>query len=102
MRKALSLQRELGGRFDVTLDLEDGAPAGAEASHRELVVEMLRSDANAHGARLDGGPGQTRGTHPTVDPQGPVDRQAVPRAVCCCPPIFTVWLYWRQSWEPTR
>lgn len=43
MTKSLQLQREQGGRFDVTLDLEDGAPTGREVDHVELVVELLRA-----------------------------------------------------------
>lgn len=42
MRKALALQQERGGRFDVTLDMEDGAPTGHEADHAELIVSLLR------------------------------------------------------------
>ena len=34
MRKSLELQGELGPVFDVTLDCEDGAPVGGEASMR--------------------------------------------------------------------
>lgn len=49
MRKALALQAERGPVFDVTLDLEDGAPTGQEAAQAELVVELLNSDLNAHG-----------------------------------------------------
>lgn len=49
MTKALALQAERGGTFDVTLDLEDGAPTGREAEHRELVVELLRGAADAPG-----------------------------------------------------
>ncbi|MCB9897192.1 MAG: CoA ester lyase [Planctomycetes bacterium] len=47
MRKALRLQAERGGAFDVTLDLEDGAPTGREHEHADLVVEMLNSDENS-------------------------------------------------------
>jgi citrate lyase subunit beta/citryl-CoA lyase len=46
--KALALQRELGPIFDVTCDCEDGAPAGREREHAEMVVRMLDSPANAH------------------------------------------------------
>jgi hypothetical protein len=38
MRKALELQAERGGAFDVTLDLEDGAPVGREREHADLAV----------------------------------------------------------------
>ncbi|MFO6419739.1 HpcH/HpaI aldolase/citrate lyase family protein [Hylemonella sp. W303a] len=45
MRKSLALQAELAEEFgaivfDVTLDCEDGAPAGAEAEHAALVASM--------------------------------------------------------------
>lgn len=42
MRKSLALQAELAGRFDVTLDCEDGAAVGGEADHIALVLELLR------------------------------------------------------------
>lgn len=42
MRKSLALQAEWQGRFDVTLDCEDGAAVGAEAAHVDLVVDLLR------------------------------------------------------------
>ena len=50
MRKSLALQAELTQEFgacvfDVTLDCEDGAPAGAEQAHAELVVELVRTTA---------------------------------------------------------
>ena len=56
IRKALALQREMldeygEALFDVTLDCEDGAPAGAEAAHAAMVVELareaLQTDARA-------------------------------------------------------
>ncbi len=46
--KALALQGELGPIFDVTCDCEDGAPAGQEKAHAEMVVRVLDSPANAH------------------------------------------------------
>ena len=46
--KALALQGELGPIFDVTCDCEDGAQAGAEKEHAEMVVRVLNSPANAH------------------------------------------------------
>lgn len=49
MLKALDLQASSPHLFDVTLDLEDGAPAGREADHADLVVELLRSDRNRKG-----------------------------------------------------
>ena len=49
MQKALQLQARAGGRFDVTLDLEDGAPTGFEADHARRVVELLNSELNPTG-----------------------------------------------------
>jgi citrate lyase subunit beta/citryl-CoA lyase len=48
MRKSLALQAEFIERlgacvFDVTLDCEDGAPAGGEAEHAALVTELVRA-----------------------------------------------------------
>lgn len=43
MVKALALQARSPHVFDVTLDLEDGAPAGREAAHARRVVELLRT-----------------------------------------------------------
>ena len=45
MRKSLQLQAEMAQEFgtcvfDVTLDCEDGAPAGGEAEHAALVAEL--------------------------------------------------------------
>ena len=53
--KALSLQDSLGPIFDITCDCEDGAPAGQEKNHAEMIVRLLNSDANKHklaGARI--------------------------------------------------
>jgi len=50
MVKALELQAERGPVFDVTLDLEDGAPAGREKAHAELVVSLLAGEGNVHRA----------------------------------------------------
>lgn len=54
MRKSLALQAEMAeaaGRavFDVTLDLEDGAPVGGEHEHALLVAELIDSPVNAWG-----------------------------------------------------
>jgi citrate lyase subunit beta / citryl-CoA lyase len=54
MRKSLALQAEMAdaaGRavFDVTLDLEDGAPVGGEHEQALLVAELVDSPANACG-----------------------------------------------------
>ena len=49
MRKALALQAELGPAFDVTLDIEDGAPVGGEVEHAHLIAELLLSESNQFG-----------------------------------------------------
>ena len=48
MRKALQLQNELGPIFDLTCDCEDGAHAGAEREHAEMVAALIISDDNRH------------------------------------------------------
>ena len=53
--KALELQGRLGPVFDITCDCEDGAPAGREQEHAEMIVRVLNSEANTHrmaGARI--------------------------------------------------
>ncbi len=55
MRKSMALQQELGPIFDITFDCEDGASAGDERAHAELVAALINSDDNRHhriGARL--------------------------------------------------
>ncbi|MDR7049955.1 citrate lyase subunit beta/citryl-CoA lyase [Duganella sp. 3397] len=55
MRKSIVLQQELGPVFDITLDCEDGASAGNEEAHAQLVAELLASPDNHHrriGARV--------------------------------------------------
>lgn len=55
MRKSMALQQELGPVFDITFDCEDGAAAGNEAAHAQLVAELLNSEDNRHkriGVRL--------------------------------------------------
>jgi len=47
--KAFELQEKLGPVFDVTMDCEDGAPAGREREHAEMVVAMQTSAANKFG-----------------------------------------------------
>jgi len=47
--KAFELQDKLGPVFDVTMDCEDGAPAGREREHAEMVVAMQTSAANKFG-----------------------------------------------------
>jgi len=53
--KALELQAKLGRIFDVTCDCEDGAEAGRETQHAQMVVDVLNSSKNAFamvGARI--------------------------------------------------
>jgi citrate lyase subunit beta/citryl-CoA lyase len=55
MRKSMALQQELGPLFDITFDCEDGAAAGQEAEHAQLVTTLVNSDDNRFnriGARL--------------------------------------------------
>lgn len=55
MRKALALQAERGAVFDITLDCEDGAPAGAERDHAEMIAALIMSADNRFnrvGARI--------------------------------------------------
>ena len=49
IRKALQLQAELGPIFDITGDCEDGAPAGREREHAEMIATLLIDPANRHG-----------------------------------------------------
>ena len=49
IRKALQLQSELGPVFDITADCEDGAPAGQEKQHAEMVAAMINDPANRFG-----------------------------------------------------
>jgi len=54
MRKSLALQADKADEaghalFDVTLDLEDGAPVGGEHEQALMVAELLNSPANACG-----------------------------------------------------
>jgi len=46
--KALQLQNDMGPVFDITCDCEDGAAAGQEKPHAEMVARVLSSDANKH------------------------------------------------------
>ncbi len=47
--KALKLQHDLGPLFDITCDCEDGAHAGANREHAEMVARIIASDDNRHG-----------------------------------------------------
>ena len=49
IRKALTLQEELGPIFDITGDCEDGAAAGQERDHAEMVAGLIMSDENRFG-----------------------------------------------------
>jgi len=46
MLRALDLQDSIGPVFDLTCDCEDGAQAGREKEHAEMVVRVLNSAAN--------------------------------------------------------
>jgi citrate lyase subunit beta/citryl-CoA lyase len=46
IRKALELQDQVGPIFDITCDCEDGAQAGKEKEHAEMIVGVLNSPAN--------------------------------------------------------
>ena len=53
--KALELQAKLGRLFDITCDCEDGAEAGKEKQHAEMIVDVLASGRNSYamaGARI--------------------------------------------------
>lgn len=55
IRKALQIQAELGPIFDVTGDCEDGAPAGRESEHAEMIAGVIMSSDNRFdrlGARI--------------------------------------------------
>jgi citrate lyase subunit beta / citryl-CoA lyase len=47
--KALELQAKMGPLFDVTCDCEDGAEAGKEKQHAEMIVDVLSSKRNTFG-----------------------------------------------------
>lgn len=49
MRKSLALQQELGPLFDITFDCEDGAAAGAEKEHAQLVAALVTGEDNRFG-----------------------------------------------------
>lgn len=49
MRKSIDIQNELGPVFDITLDCEDGASAGHEQAHAELVGTLIASEDNRYG-----------------------------------------------------
>jgi citrate lyase subunit beta/citryl-CoA lyase len=47
--KALELQQKMGALFDITCDCEDGAEAGKEKQHAEMIVDVLTSARNPRG-----------------------------------------------------
>src|SRR2546423_9690683 len=47
--KALELQAKIGALFDITCDCEDGAEAGKEKQHAEMIVDVLASPRNTLG-----------------------------------------------------
>jgi citrate lyase subunit beta/citryl-CoA lyase len=48
MRKSMTLQQELGPHFDITFDCEDGAAAGQELLHAEMVASLIDSIHNRY------------------------------------------------------
>ncbi len=46
IEKALALQTERGGDFDISTDCEDGAPVGAELEHARAMAALIASAAN--------------------------------------------------------
>lgn len=49
MRKSVSMQQATGPIFDITLDCEDGAAAGQEARHAQLIAGIIAGDENRFG-----------------------------------------------------
>ena len=49
IRKALSLQREMGPVFDISCDCEDGAPVGEERAHAKAMAALIAGKDNAFG-----------------------------------------------------
>jgi len=49
IRKALSLQREMGPIFDIACDCEDGAPVGEERAHARAMAALIAGNDNAFG-----------------------------------------------------
>lgn len=48
LRKAMTLQQELGAVFDITCDCEDGAQAGMEVEHATMVARLIGSAENMY------------------------------------------------------
>ncbi|HEY3433438.1 MAG TPA: aldolase/citrate lyase family protein [Rhodocyclaceae bacterium] len=49
IRKALDLQSDMGPIFDITCDCEDGAKAGQETEHADMVASLIMDSANRFG-----------------------------------------------------
>jgi citrate lyase subunit beta/citryl-CoA lyase len=49
MLKAIALQRELNGAFDLTCDCEDGAAVGEERQHAHMVARLLNATTDPAG-----------------------------------------------------
>lgn len=49
IRKALSLQSEMGPVFDISCDCEDGAPVGEERAHAKAMAALIAGKDNAFG-----------------------------------------------------
>jgi citrate lyase subunit beta/citryl-CoA lyase len=49
MHKSLALQQQMGPLFDITFDCEDGAAAGNEAAHAQLVAALIAGKDNHFG-----------------------------------------------------
>jgi len=73
MRKSLQLQRALMVEYgrcivDVTLDCEDGAPAGQERAHASLVSHLVQEAAHAAATQNYGSPRIAVRVHPVDHP----------------------------------
>ena len=49
MRRSMALHQKLGPLFDITFDCEDGAAAGSEERHAQLVASLIMGEDNRHG-----------------------------------------------------
>ena len=52
IRKALQLQSDLGPIFDITADCEDGAPAGQEKQHAEMMAALIKEAGDNRDSRV--------------------------------------------------
>ena len=76
MQKALSIQENADLAFDVTLDLEDGAPTGREAEHAKLVADLLAAARNERNGRIGVRVHDIRSPHCVSDLETVVDAAA--------------------------